>query len=188
MNSRKELPDSSALQVQSERSLSKLHPCIEGKARRGIITNGGKTQQELLGEFGQRRGSIRRTEYSKSMIQGEGFITLLNQEHIDIVIVQVQDLAIQETYPTVEVIYKRIDELDLVLLPAAAAVHYRLEYVDQPLGEVIFVGMDPIAGIDGGPSVFGLAHDRRGLWLFGTWVLPEVRRRPEDLFVFGLRS
>src|SRR3989344_3235155 len=132
-----------------ERGQLRLHSSIEGKVRQETITIGGKTARELLGEL-TRRG-IHIGSYAKSMVESPDFTTLPSSEQIDLVHLQVRDLGINKNYPTTDEIYRRVDELGLTLLPAEAALHYRLQYMNQPRGEVLFTGMKQMADSDCGP-------------------------------------
>lgn len=51
------------------------------------------------------------------------------------------------------------------LLPAEVAPVLRLQYLDQPRGEWLYVAMEPIKDSDGNFCLFYLVHDMDGLWL-----------------------
>lgn len=67
------------------------------------------------------------------------------------------------------------------------APRLREEYTDQPVGEWINVGMDPIPGSDGYSEVFVVErHDDELLWLNSFWVLSGHLWSPETRWLFTL--
>jgi hypothetical protein len=62
-------------------------------------------------------------------------------------------------------IYNRAQKLGLSLCPAEVGPQLRLQYLDQPNGESVFIAMEPIADSDGDLSVFSVRRDDGGLWL-----------------------
>ncbi len=164
----------------------KLHSSLEGKARQEIITIGGKTAQELLGELAQ--NGFRVSSYARSMMENPDFTTLPSPEQIDLVHLQVKNLDIKKSCPTTNEIYKKAQYLGLELCPAEVGPQYRLQIKNQPMNEWFYLEMKPIPGSDGDPHVFHLAHDDDGLWLYGPWAEPGDGWYPERGFVFSLRK
>jgi len=100
-----------------------------------------------------------------SDILGKPALKVANEEtEIDLVLVTVVRLGFKDG-ATRENIYKRAKEFDLELCPAEVGPQLRLQYKDQPNGEWILVGMEPIIGSDGGLWVFDVEHVDDGLWL-----------------------
>lgn len=56
------------------------------------------------------------------------------------------------------------------LLPAETALHLRLAYEHQPMGEGLVMGMEPILDRGEYPRVFYLAHNPDGLFLSYAWT------------------
>ena len=55
--------------------------------------------------------------------------------------------------------YKRARELGLELVPAEVGPQLRLQYKDQPIGEMLYIAMEPIAESDSKNTyVFFLTH------------------------------
>ena len=69
-------------------------------------------------------------------------------------------------------IYDRAQALGLQICPAEVGPALRLAYPDQPKGEWVLVGMEPIAGAGGGLRVFGVGRGGGGLWLDAGWDGP----------------
>lgn len=76
-------------------------------------------------------------------------------------------------------------QLGLELCPAEVGPHLRLEYIDQPSGERLYVAMKPIAASDGEPRIFVIAHDAAGLSLDAARARPDDRWTPNDKFLFS---
>ena len=64
-------------------------------------------------------------------------------KEVELVIVSVADLGFKNA-GTRKDIYTRANELGLVLCPAEVGPQLRLQYTDQPKGEWLFIGMEPI--------------------------------------------
>jgi hypothetical protein len=64
-------------------------------------------------------------------------------KEVELVIVSVADLGFRNT-GTARDIYARANELGLDLCPAEVGPQLRLQYTDQPKGEWLFIGMEPI--------------------------------------------
>ncbi|KKQ74085.1 MAG: hypothetical protein US94_C0014G0003 [Berkelbacteria bacterium GW2011_GWB1_38_5] len=70
-------------------------------------------------------------------------------------------------------------------LPAEAGPQYRLQNLDQKLGEWELMYMDPIIGRGGYPRVFGVGHYGGGLWLNGHTASPDYFYDAGSVWVFG---
>ncbi len=71
-------------------------------------------------------------------------------------------------------IYARALKLGLELCPSEVGPQLRLQYSDQPKGEWVIIGMEPITDSGGYSSVFYVVRDGAGLWLNGYSGHPEV--------------
>lgn len=164
----------------------KLHPSLEGKVGLETVTIGGKTGAELLSEMTQR--GVQVGSYARSLIESPAFTTSPTPTQIDIVVVKVGDLQTGKDFPTTRDMFDKAGELGLDKVPAEVGPHYRLSHMDQPRGEWVAIGMDPITGAGGNPRVFGVEHDDRGLWLRSAWTDPSGVWSPGREFVFSLRK
>lgn len=77
-------------------------------------------------------------------------LTLAQTEsELDLVVMTVADLGFKDRATRKE-IYDRAIELGLRLCPAEVGPALRLTYKSQPYGELLLIGMEPIAVADGG--------------------------------------
>src|SRR3989338_10973474 len=112
------------------------------------------------------------SDYTKSMLKNREFVPGKNPEEATLIRLTVADLGFKSS-ATIDQIYKRAQILGLELCPPDTGPNYRLKYKNQPLGEWINVGMKPITDSDGYPSVFWLARNGGGLWLYCSWPRPD---------------
>lgn len=89
--------------------------------------------------------------------------------------------------PTTTELLARIREVG-ELLPAEAGPHLRLGYTDQPMGEWVWLMMEPIVGFAGDPFVFRVERIDRGSWLHAGWTNPDNRWSLDYVVVFGARK
>lgn len=102
------------------------------------------------------------------------------ETEVELVLVTVADLGFQDRTRRGD-IYARAREFDLDLVPAEAGPQLRLQYTDQPMGESIFVGMDPVFDSDCHVHLFHIG-DRS--WLHSTCGNPNHKWDPHDRWVF----
>ncbi|MEX2027970.1 MAG: hypothetical protein WD988_00530, partial [Candidatus Curtissbacteria bacterium] len=121
---------------------------------------------------------IKSLDYTRSIMKNPDFTTLVNPVELDLVRLHVRDLGIKKDYPTIAEIFAQAEALGLELCPAEVGPQYRLQYTDQPMNEWFYVGMKPVTGSDGDPSVFTLGRRGDGLWLRGYWTVPDDRWHP----------
>jgi hypothetical protein len=86
---------------------------------------------------------------------------------VDLVVVSAAELGTPTETSLVDV-YARAQERGLALAPAEVGPQLRLQYLDQPIGEFLHVGMNPINTWSGEPVIFALVNGRAGLILIGT--------------------
>ena len=156
----------------------------EGKIVRSRLDIGGKTKKEL--EDKMERQNIKIGGYTKSMFDNRDFTTAKKSEHADLVRLKVRDLNLDN--PTTENIFKKAQELGLELCPAEVGPQYRLQYIDQPMNEWLYIAMKQIADSGGRPRVFELGRGGDGLWLNDRWAAPEDVWAPNRQFAFRLRK
>ena len=104
---------------------------------------------------------------------------------VDLVKVTVAELGFKKGARR-DQIYERAKELGLELCPPEVGPQLRLQYQDQPNGEWILIGMEPIAGSGGYLFVFCVERSASGLWLSGGWSFPDRVWGPACLWVFSL--
>ncbi|MGB8827475.1 MAG: hypothetical protein WCD25_29505, partial [Pseudolabrys sp.] len=86
---------------------------------------------------------------------------------VDLVVVSGADLGTQ-TEPSLADVYARAQAHGLALAPAEVGPQLRLQYLDQPIGEFLYVGMNPINTQSGEPVIFAFVNGGAGLILIGT--------------------
>jgi hypothetical protein len=86
---------------------------------------------------------------------------------VQLVNISLGDLGFQGGVHRIET-YSRGMELGLELVPAEVGPQLRLQYPDQPPGEIVLPAMEPILGSDEIPRVFKLQHifDSCNLFLY----------------------
>ncbi len=157
----------------------------EKKIRRKHVEIGGKTAEQLVREL--ERAGINISDYARSMLESREFVAGKNREAATLIRLTVGDLGFR-TNATTDQIYERAKTLGLELCPADTGPNYRLQYLNQPLGEDTYVAMKPITGRGGYPSVFNVDHNDDGLWLDYYWTEPDFECYPVNQFVFRLRK
>lgn len=104
---------------------------------------------------------------------------------MDLVMVTVAELGFKKGARR-DQIYERAKELELELCPPEVGPQLRLQYRDQPNGEWVLIGMEPIADSGGDLDVFSVERDDSELWLDSDWGYPDDFWDADDRWVFRL--
>jgi len=86
---------------------------------------------------------------------------------LDLVVVAVTDLGFGAAGAPRADIYARAAQLGLELCPAEVAPYLRLQYLQQPVGEILQIAMQPVATYGGDPVDLAVADGGEGLLLVG---------------------
>jgi hypothetical protein len=129
---------------------------------------------------------VQATECALNIMQSEKFNTLKNKETMTLVHLKARDLFQDQGFHTTEEIHSKIQELGLNLCSPELAPQYRLRYINQPIENWVFIGMQPIADSRGFPQVFRLGLRDGGLWLSTEWIFPDSQWNPESKIIFSL--
>lgn len=115
------------------------------------------------------------------------FAVATEETEIDLVVVSVAELGFKGGVIRQD-IFKRALALGLELCPNEVGPQLRLQYKDQPKGEWLLIGMEPITDSDGNLKVFNVEHDDNGLWLRSEYVSPVHFWDGDDRLVFARRK
>lgn len=127
------------------------------------------------------------SDWGNDILGQKAFTVASEETTIDLVKVTARDLGFTQNVTRRE-IYAKAIEMGLEILPAEVGPALRLAYQDQPMGEWILIGMEPITGSHRGPEMFGVKHREDGLWLYGGHGYPDDVWHPDDVWVFGRRK
>jgi hypothetical protein len=119
-------------------------------------------------------------DWGNDILGQKAFTATKKSQSIDLVVISVADLGFEDG-ATRKDIYARAEELGLGLCPAEVGPQLRLQYKDQPRGEWLLIGMEPITDSLGYPNVFDVGHNDDGQWLDGS------DGRPGSFWISGLR-
>lgn len=98
--------------------------------------------------------------------------------------VSAADLGFTTDVVTLANVYARAQELGFGLAPAEIAPQLRLQYPDQPMGEFLIIGMEPIKTWKGDPVILNVANGGAGLILIGQDGRPGAEISVISRFLF----
>lgn len=130
-----------------------------------------------------KNAGMRIGNWGNDIIGKPEFVVAAGEMEVDLVKVTVAELGFKDGARR-DQICARSKELGLELCPAEVGPQLRLQYKDQPNGEWILIGMEPIRHSGGGLYVFGVEHDDDGLWLHGYFAYPAFVWNAGDQWVF----
>jgi|SRR5689334_7958184 len=103
---------------------------------------------------------------------------------VNLVAVSAAELGFQTDTVSLAKIYARARALGFGLAAAEIAPQLRLQYPDQPIGEFLTVGMEPIKTWKGDPVILSVANGGAGLILIGQDGGPDAEVSVISRFVF----
>ncbi|MBX4200170.1 hypothetical protein KW790_01800 [Candidatus Parcubacteria bacterium] len=145
------------------------------------LGTGKKNADDYRSAISQARMKI--GNWGNDILGKPAFTVSETEVDLDLVVVRVLDLGFKDGAYSQVIITKALD-LGLQLCPAEVGPALRLEYRDQPKGEWLVIGMEPITGSDGHPYVFHVAHDHDERWLHGSHGYPVNFWHADYRFVF----
>ena len=148
----------------------------EGKIQKYEVEIGGKTKEELKKEIKEK---FKLYSNAESMMDNPDFTVSKNKEKIDTVRLKVSDLGFDSGNPTTDEIYERAEKLGLELCPAETGPHLRLEWIDQPLDDYLWIAMKQIGVSDRLPSVFRVLRLGDG----EAWLLSDTARPTKEWYL-----
>jgi hypothetical protein len=86
---------------------------------------------------------------------------------VELIAVSAAELGFQTDTASLASIYARAQQLGFELAAAEVAPQLRLQYFDQPIGEFLIIGMEPIKTWKGDPVILNVANGGAGLILIG---------------------
>ena len=125
------------------------------------------------------------SDWANDILGKPNFTVATEETEVDLVKVTVAELGFKKGARR-EQIYDRAKEFGLELCPPEVGPQLRLQYQDQPNGEWVFIGMEPITDSDGGLHVFSVERDDSELWLYSYWGYPSYVWYPDGQWVFRL--
>ena len=95
------------------------------------------------------------------------FIVSSTRREVELVTVSAAALGFETDTVTLAAIYERAKRLGLGIAAAEIGPQLRLQYLDQPMGEFLVIGMDPIKTWSGEEAILNVANGGAGLILIG---------------------
>jgi hypothetical protein len=153
----------------------------EGKIMQKEITIGGKNAEKLEQELNEKGNRI--DDWAKKMMESKDFMPAKKAEKLDLVVLSVANLGFSSG-ATRQQIYDKAQELGLEIVPAEVGPQLRLQYEDQPMGEYLLVGSEPLA-VSGNLNVFDVYHYDNGRWLDHNSGHPDLHWNSNYRWVFA---
>ena len=95
------------------------------------------------------------------------FTLSATKTNVELFAVSAAELGFQTDTVSLADIYARAQQLGFRLAAAEIAPQLRLQYFDQPIGEFLIIGMEPIKTWEGEPVILTVANGGAGLILIG---------------------
>ena len=99
-----------------------------------------------------------------------------------LVAVSAAELGFETDTASLADIYVRAQELGFAA--AEVAPQLRLQYFDQPIGEFLIIGMEPIKTWNGEPVIFNVANGGAGAILIAKMAAPTTQISVASRFLF----
>ncbi len=112
------------------------------------------------------------------------FILASQKTNIELALVSPAQLGFTSDSVTLADLYARARNLGLQLAPSEVGPQLRIQYFDQPIGEFLVIGMEPIKTWSGEPIILNVANGGAGLILIGQDGRPEANLPVTSRFIF----
>jgi hypothetical protein len=112
------------------------------------------------------------------------FSLSVTKTNVDLIAVSPAELGFQADAASLGEIYARARQLGFGLAPAEIAPQLRLQYFDQPIGEFLVIGMEPIKTWEGEPVILTVANGGAGLLLIGQDGNADAQMSSRSRFLF----
>lgn len=123
-------------------------------------------------------------DLAEEILARPAFILASSKTEVDLVAVSADDLGLAVESASLKDIYSRAENLGLGLAPAEVGPELRLQYLNQPTGEFLNIGMRPIATWNGDLVIFTVANGGAGLILIGKNAGAETQIPGSSTFLF----
>jgi hypothetical protein len=107
------------------------------------------------------------TDSAEEILARPTFTLSVTKTDVELLAVSAAELGFQSETASLGQIYGRAQQLGFELAAAEIAPQLRLQYFDQPIGEYLIIGMEPIKTWKGEPVILTVANGGAGLILIG---------------------
>jgi hypothetical protein len=104
--------------------------------------------------------------------------------NVELLAVSAAELGFEADTASLADIYARAQKLGFGFAAAEVAPQLRLQYFDQPIGEFLIIGMEPITTWNGEPVILNVANGGAGLILFGQDGSADAEISVASRFIF----
>ncbi len=119
----------------------------------------------LVGALDTERCAI--GDLAREILARPAFGVSSKKMNVELFAMSAAELGFKTDVVTLAKVYARAQELGFGLAPAEIAPQLRLQYPDQPTGEFLIIGMEPIKTWKGAPVILNVANGGAGLILIG---------------------
>ncbi|MGY4293099.1 hypothetical protein ACVWXN_001194 [Bradyrhizobium sp. i1.4.4] len=112
------------------------------------------------------------------------FVVDSTKTDVELVAVSAGQLGFKTDAVTLAAIYGRAQQFGFELAVAEVGPQLRLQYLDQPMGEFLIIGMEPIKTWSGEPVILNVANGGAGLILIGQDGRPDAEISAISRIVF----
>jgi hypothetical protein len=106
-------------------------------------------------------------EMARQILARPAFGVSSTKMNVELFAVSAAQLGFKTDTVTLAKVYARAQQLGFGLAPAEIAPQLRLQYFDQPIGEFLIIGMEPLKTWKGEPVILNVANGGAGLVLIG---------------------
>lgn len=128
------------------------------------------------------------SDWANDLFGRPGFTAATQEEDVELVVLTAAQLTSNSNGGTTAEVFAGAARLGLEKCAPDDGPQLRRQYPDQPLGECLRMGMEPIADSSGCLHVFRVEHDDDGLWLRASYAFPYYRWSGGSLWVFRRRK
>jgi hypothetical protein len=132
-----------------------------------------------------KKAGCRIGDWANDLLGKPAFTAATEETEVNLVNISVAELGFPNGATRKE-IYEKAKELGLELCPAEVGPQLRLQYKDQPNGEWLLIGMEPITASDGDLEVFDVGRGDDGRWLFSLYGHPDYFWSGDSRWAFVL--
>lgn len=134
------------------------------------------------------RAHIKLGLYAKDILKSTAFtLSTTAESEVTLIVTSVADLGFGSQGASLGAIHTRARSLGLELCIPEIGPQLRLQYLNQPVGDWLHIGMTPLANEQGALVDFTVANGGAGLMLLGGDAHPDLLMPPVIKFVFVLR-